>query len=700
MVAIVGGCLSWKWWKGKPKSPNREDAPDSDDNTPGSRRAGPIFNIPPDASSPGTVLRGSPVDLEVRARFMQEACWPQLLCCSGGEACSQPPIPLYDTVPDGEQRAASKQDGEQGFNDSFESGDEDPQPEASGTTRQTVEPVYGNVPSSTTPKVAPAKPPRTGAARPVSEPLYTEPDLHTGTVIPKDRHDLIPAEYEIPVNQPSSPSESTSAVTSATVEAYSIVSLVPQASVTPPEPPVMHTEISPGEDSLDPTSHDKAEETGEEVTEQYARPDPRHIRRKQAQLEREEQLRLAAAAGNNPVIQQWLSDPTGTVSINAPADNGNTALHLAAQNNQVEVIHSLLSFDVNLEAVNKSGTTPLLVAAQYGQLEAFVTLFNAGANAAATNYYGEGIVQLAAQHPTLLAFLTNTKDGHSDESQQESPVIPVAEPTGENPSDLQDALTTPAVLTEELGPPSMPEVSGAANLLPNDPEYAEPIDALKGIRPKSRQRPSKIQRPVQQPAEGEYAEVADRLIHQQAQQELDTLHGVSLVPVPEPPVYANANTGTETTAESVLSAPTDQSASQSNPAPASTLQLSALVSAAPGSAFLTEWEEQEQRLHALALIGDRQAIQEAEALLERMGKEKRKHILVSENHHGMTALHSAIQRGRQGMVWLLLNYGAGKLKDSQGRDVWFYVKETPDMRDMVETFFQKQDQGASRCVLQ
>ena len=340
-IVLVGVCMVYHGHKRTDEEQSGQQNPSSPQDRPTDHHwDNPIYDTPPDASSSGTVLRGS----------------PRLEYCAS---------PTPSTVADGEQ----------GFDDSFESGEEDSQPEAPETTRCPAEPIYENpevlarkladkkeqkrlreatqqgdneaiqqmlagLPLSyrqrllsardghrktafdhalrkghrdtaellqsyaneeaSVTTVPPVKPPRTGAARPVSEAIYTEPDLQTQSgdaVMPEDRHDLIPAEYKTPVNNPASLSESTSAVTSATVEAYSIVSLVPQASVTPPEPPVMHTEILPGEDSLDPTY--KAEDTGEEVTEEYARPDPRHVSQKRARREREEQLRLAAAAGND-----------------------------------------------------------------------------------------------------------------------------------------------------------------------------------------------------------------------------------------------------------------------------------------------------------------------------------------------------------------------------------------------------------------
>ena len=167
VVAIAGGYLSWKWWKGKPESPNTKGTLDSDDNIPGSRKDFPVYDMLPDASSSGIVLRGSPLDSEVRTRFLQDACWPQLVFCTEGDACSEPPEnqynlarldygtppdPVYETIADGEQEViyetvaqtsppASEQDSEQGCYDSFESGEEDSESDDSGATRYTVKPA-------------------------------------------------------------------------------------------------------------------------------------------------------------------------------------------------------------------------------------------------------------------------------------------------------------------------------------------------------------------------------------------------------------------------------------------------------------------------------------------------------------------------------------------------------------------------------
>jgi hypothetical protein len=94
-------------------------------------------------------------------------------------------------------------------------------------------------------------------------------------------------------------------------------------------------------------------------------------------------------------VQSWASPVTG--SALPPADAlllGATCLHVAAMNDDVTLVRSLLSYTpaAGLEVSTKGGNPPLALAAMAGAEGAAVALLAAGANAKYANSNGERIV--------------------------------------------------------------------------------------------------------------------------------------------------------------------------------------------------------------------------------------------------------------------------------------------------------------------
>ena len=71
-----------------------------------------------------------------------------------------------------------------------------------------------------------------------------------------------------------------------------------------------------------------------------------------------------------------------------PGANGNTALHVAAQNGKLSIAKWLLGLGVDVNRQNATGQTPLhyAVAYQYGHLVSY--LVNAGASETIRNAHG------------------------------------------------------------------------------------------------------------------------------------------------------------------------------------------------------------------------------------------------------------------------------------------------------------------------
>jgi ankyrin repeat protein len=84
-------------------------------------------------------------------------------------------------------------------------------------------------------------------------------------------------------------------------------------------------------------------------------------------------------------------------NINAQDDQGNTALHRAAQNGQLDQVKSLLLQGASLKKVNNFAETPLYLAATNGHLEVAKLLLAKGANWRAQNSLKISVLQAATR---------------------------------------------------------------------------------------------------------------------------------------------------------------------------------------------------------------------------------------------------------------------------------------------------------------
>lgn len=100
-------------------------------------------------------------------------------------------------------------------------------------------------------------------------------------------------------------------------------------------------------------------------------------------------LMLAAQRGNTEVVEVLL---TAEALVNQVSANGNTALHSAAQGGSLSSLHQLLRAGADVGAVNASGAFPLSLAAGGGHLSLVDALLDAGAE---SNHINSAVVAAA-----------------------------------------------------------------------------------------------------------------------------------------------------------------------------------------------------------------------------------------------------------------------------------------------------------------
>ena len=99
-----------------------------------------------------------------------------------------------------------------------------------------------------------------------------------------------------------------------------------------------------------------------------------------------------AKKGNNENIQLLL---TAGIQVDSVDEDGNSAIHLAAESGQTGVIDTLLSAGADKNLKDKNGNTPLIRAVMAGKKEAAVKLVTAGANSRAVNTMGRSVLSIA-----------------------------------------------------------------------------------------------------------------------------------------------------------------------------------------------------------------------------------------------------------------------------------------------------------------
>jgi ankyrin repeat protein len=99
----------------------------------------------------------------------------------------------------------------------------------------------------------------------------------------------------------------------------------------------------------------------------------------------------AARADNLPAVRNLIKEH---VDVNAPANDGSSALLWAAYHSDAEMTKALLAAGARVDAANQYGVTPLLQASRNGGVEVMRALLDAGANP--TRWHAEGETPLMA----------------------------------------------------------------------------------------------------------------------------------------------------------------------------------------------------------------------------------------------------------------------------------------------------------------
>lgn len=107
-------------------------------------------------------------------------------------------------------------------------------------------------------------------------------------------------------------------------------------------------------------------------------------------------LMLAASKGNRNIVQALLA--AGAL-VNAHTVNGETALHAAAVERDLGIVDLLITAGADINAGNKAGVTPLMasIGSPYGSPEIGLALIRAGADVNATDASGSTVLWVASQ---------------------------------------------------------------------------------------------------------------------------------------------------------------------------------------------------------------------------------------------------------------------------------------------------------------
>jgi ankyrin repeat protein len=103
-------------------------------------------------------------------------------------------------------------------------------------------------------------------------------------------------------------------------------------------------------------------------------------------------LDLAAEAGNLQIINLLLE-----AGADVDYSQESSPLHMAVKSGHVDVVKHLIEAGANLEIEADDGITPLMEAVERGELEIIRLLVEAGADFQATDRYGKSVFQQAAQ---------------------------------------------------------------------------------------------------------------------------------------------------------------------------------------------------------------------------------------------------------------------------------------------------------------
>lgn len=117
-------------------------------------------------------------------------------------------------------------------------------------------------------------------------------------------------------------------------------------------------------------------------------------------------LDYAASFNDVPMSALLLQDGA---HVNAPDNNGNTALYWAAERGNLAVMRFLIAHKATVDAANRVGVTPLMAAAQHNEPDAVRLLLMHGADPHKQDFTGRDAFGWAAGEPNVLAALSSVK---------------------------------------------------------------------------------------------------------------------------------------------------------------------------------------------------------------------------------------------------------------------------------------------------
>jgi ankyrin repeat protein len=188
----------------------------------------------------------------------------------------------------------------------------------------------------------------------------------------------------------------------------------------------------------------------------------------------------AARARQHAVVRTLLQQGA---DASAAAGDGMTALHWAAMNGDLEMVHMLLAAGANLKAATRiDAATPLLLAAENGRAAVVGALLDAGADAAAADVSGTTALMLAASAghaDALVALLRHGADVNARDRVMQRTALMFA--AGRNRVDAIKALlaagadaaaTSKVVNLSELSQGGRARRGGAPGAAPERPPVA------------------------------------------------------------------------------------------------------------------------------------------------------------------------------------------------------------------------------------
>ena len=103
-------------------------------------------------------------------------------------------------------------------------------------------------------------------------------------------------------------------------------------------------------------------------------------------------------------------------NINSKDSNSCTALHKAAENNDIELVKFLLDKKANINAYDCNGWTPIMSACEHDNFEIIKLLVEAGADLSCKDEDGDTVIDHACIRQDIIEYLMShgAKSGHNE----------------------------------------------------------------------------------------------------------------------------------------------------------------------------------------------------------------------------------------------------------------------------------------------